>query len=72
MHLGEEAHFNHPAVLGGNWVWRLPIDYYKEELDIIEHNPNGNIVRKGISRALEKLSKYEKEDDTTKSKRYKI
>ncbi len=32
MHLGEEAHFNHPAVLGGNWVWRLPSDYGNNEL----------------------------------------
>ena len=32
MHLGEEAHFNHPAVLGGNWVWRLHSDYRSHEL----------------------------------------
>ena len=32
MHLGEEAHFNHPAVLGGNWVWRLHPGYNSQEL----------------------------------------
>lgn len=34
-----------------------------EELNIIEHNPNGNIVRKAISRALEKISRYDKQND---------
>ena len=42
MHLGEEAHFNHPATLGGNWVWRLHEDYNTKELINKINELNGN------------------------------
>ena len=32
MHLGKEARFNSPAILGGNWIWRLKEDYNKQKL----------------------------------------
>ena len=32
MHLGSEARFNSPAVLGGNWTWRLHDDYNNQQL----------------------------------------
>lgn len=36
-----------------------------EELNVIEHNPSGNLVRKAISRALKKLCMYDTQDDPT-------
>ena len=42
MHLGEVAHFNHPAVLGGNWIWRLNKEYYTKELVDKINELNGN------------------------------
>ena len=32
LHMGKEARFNHPSVLGGNWVWRLSTSYNSKEV----------------------------------------